>query len=158
MRSRSIWLLAVTALATVPAWAASPPIYKCLDSHLGLVYTDLPCKDGEQLDIRAGDADPAAVARLDRALDRLDQSAEQRMLDDRHAADWRASMGLLPRGSEDDQDAAPVSSAPYASGYGYGYGYYAYPPYLRPTLHRPRPHRPHMARGVVPAVPHLPKG
>jgi hypothetical protein len=155
MLRRWCCLLAVSALclAGAPAWAADAPIYKCLDSHLGLVYTDVPCKDGEQLDIRAGDADPKAVARLDRALDQLDQSAAQRMLDERHATDWRASGGWLPRRPEDDMDTEPASSAPYA--YGYGYGYLPYPPYVRPVRHRP--HRSVPVPGHVPAVPHLPK-
>lgn len=149
------WLAAgVMALAFAPAWAASAPIYKCFDNHLGLVYTDQPCKDGEQLDIRAGDADPKAVARLDRALDQLDQSASQRMLDDRHAADARAAAAWLPRGPEDDLGPPQSPSPPYAYGYGYG-GYYPYLPFMRPMLHHPRPH-PHVPR-TVPAVPHLPR-
>ena len=75
-------------LGLLPAvsWAATTPIYKCLDKNLGLLYTDQPCKDGEQLDIRPGDADPAAVARLERQRDALDQSASQRIADLRRAA------------------------------------------------------------------------
>jgi hypothetical protein len=68
------------------SWAASTPIYKCLDRNLGLLYTDQPCRDGEQLDIRPGDADPVAVARLERQRDALDQSASQRIADLRAAA------------------------------------------------------------------------
>jgi hypothetical protein len=40
-----------------------------LDKNLGVLYTDEPCKEGEQLNVRAGDADPAAVARLERQRD-----------------------------------------------------------------------------------------
>ena len=149
------WLAAgVMALAVAPAWAANAPIYKCFDNHLGLVYTDVPCKDGEQLDIRAGDADPKAVARLDRALDQLDQSAAQRMLDDRHAADTRTAAAWLPP----EGDMAPEGpSAPFAYGYGYGNGYFPYPLFMRPMLHHPRPHRPHGVPHTVPVVPHLPR-
>jgi hypothetical protein len=68
------------------SWAATKPIYKCLDKNFGLLYTDEPCKEGEQLDIRAGDADPAAVARLERQRDALDQSAAQRIADMHRAA------------------------------------------------------------------------
>ena len=138
------------ALAVVPAWAANAPIYKCLDSHLGLVYTDLPCKDGEQLDIRAGDADPAAVARLDRSLDQLDQSAAQRMQDDRRAA----AATWLPRGPEDDAS-PPAEPYSYGNGYGYGYGFMPYPPFVRHVLHRP--HRPHPVPRTVPAFPRNPR-
>ncbi len=67
-------------------WAATTPIYKCLDRNLGLLYTDEPCRDGEQLDIRAGEADPAAVAWLERQRNALDQSASQRISDLRAAA------------------------------------------------------------------------
>src|SRR6266542_2898596 len=73
-------------VAVASATAADTAIYKCFDNHLGLVYTDLPCKDGEKLDIRAGDADPAAVARLERVRDQFDQSAARRIVDDRRAA------------------------------------------------------------------------
>jgi hypothetical protein len=65
--------------------SATTPIYKCFDRNLGLLYTDEPCQEGELLNIRAGDADPAAVARLERARDALDQSAAQRIADQRRA-------------------------------------------------------------------------
>ena len=68
-----------TLVFAAGSWAASTPIYKCLDKNLGLLYTDQPCKDGEQLDIRPGDADPAAVARLERQRDALDQDAARRI-------------------------------------------------------------------------------
>jgi hypothetical protein len=67
------------------SWAATP-IYKCFDRKFDVVYTDEPCKDGALLDVRAGDADPAAVARLERARDALDQSAAQRIRDMRLVA------------------------------------------------------------------------
>lgn len=67
------------------SWAASP-IYKCFDRKFDVVYTDEPCKDGALLDVRAGDADPAAVARLERARDALDQSAAERIRDMRWTA------------------------------------------------------------------------
>jgi hypothetical protein len=41
--------------------SATTPIYKCFDRPLGLLYTDESCKEGELLNIRAGDADPAAI-------------------------------------------------------------------------------------------------
>src|SRR5215475_13064656 len=68
------------------AQAESVPIYKCLDRNLGIVYTDLPCKDGEKLDLRPGDADPAAVARLERDREELNLAAAQRIADERRAA------------------------------------------------------------------------
>jgi hypothetical protein len=87
-RSAGARLLALCCVAfAAGGWAATTPIYKCLDKNLALVYTDEPCKDGERLDIRPGEADAAAVARLERLRDALDQSVHQ------HAADqWRAVM------------------------------------------------------------------
>jgi hypothetical protein len=100
---------------------ASTPIYKCLDKNLALVYTDEPCKDGERVDIRAGDADPAAVARVERERDALDASAAQRLADQRRAALERSlaaqyAMGSAPIGF--DYAAAPPL---------YDYGFLAYP-------------------------------
>jgi len=145
--------VAVGAIALIaPAWAVNAPIYKCFDNHLNVVYTDLPCKEGEVVDIRAGDADPAAVARLERERDRLDQSAAQRMADERRAALAPGSPAWVP------EEQSPPETV--SSGYGYGYygsGYLRYPPVRRPLLHHPLPHRPHTVRSTVPATPHIPK-
>ncbi len=134
------------------AWAVNAPIYKCLDNHLNLVYTDLPCKEGEVVDIRAGDADPAAVARLERERDQLDQSAAQRMSDERRAALLPAYPAWMP----EEESSPDTLSSGYGYG-GYGFGYLAYPPVRRPPLHHPRPHRPRVVRGTVPATPHVPR-
>ena len=149
------WLvLGAMALAAAPALAVDTPIYKCFDNHLSLVYTDLPCKDGEVVDIRAGSADPAAVSRLERARDQLDQSAAERTRDERRAAEMRG-MTQLP----DDDVAAPQAAAEPSD---YGYGYLPYP-LLRP--HHPRRHRPHavaglgngMRRVLAPSAAHVPR-
>lgn len=114
------WCLALGLVAFAGSSWAATPIYKCLDKNLSLVYTDVPCKDGEQLDIRSGDADSAAVERLERERDALDQSAYQRAADER-----RTLVG------------DPVATAPYAAGdqsewydhapaYGADYGIYSY--------------------------------
>lgn len=138
--------LAVTALAAAPALIAGMPIYKCLDNHLAVVYTDLPCKDGEQLDIRAGAADPGAVARLERERDQLDESAAQRMADQRSAArSWAAAW--LPPAPEEDRSEAMAETM--------GYDYFVYPPFeLRPP-NRPRPPRPPETRGFAPNPPYI---
>ena len=49
------------------------------------LYTDQPCK-GEQLEIRAGDPDPVAVAELAREREAVSRSAAQRIADQRRAA------------------------------------------------------------------------
>jgi hypothetical protein len=86
-RSAGAGLLALCCMAfAASGWAATTPIYKCLDKNLALVYTDEPCQDGERMDIRPGEADAAAVARLDRQRDALDQGARQYAADQRRAA------------------------------------------------------------------------
>src|SRR6201993_464848 len=84
-RVRSPLMALAALLLKAPAHAANPAIYKCFDRHLALVYTDIPCKDGEQLDVRPGDADPAAMARLDPAGDPAAQSSARRISDLRAA-------------------------------------------------------------------------
>ncbi|HEV3239262.1 MAG TPA: hypothetical protein VG429_02575 [Casimicrobiaceae bacterium] len=137
--------LVVATLAIAPAWGANAPIYKCFDSHLSLVYTDIPCKDGEQLDIRAGDADPVAVARLERARDQLDQSAAQRMLDERRAAERRAAVVPAPQyPSLAQNDYEPLD-----------YGYAVYPAFVRPPHRHPRPQALHERPGFAPRPPFI---
>ena len=60
------------------AAAASTPIYKCRDAQGGALYTDTPCKGGEQLNLKPGVADPAAILRLERAQAALDELAAKR--------------------------------------------------------------------------------
>ena len=124
-------------VAVAPATAADTAIYKCFDNHLGLVYTDLPCKDGEKLDIRAGDADPAA--RLERTRDQLDQSAARRIVDDRRAAERSALANRLRREAEEERSVAEPVAA-YAP-FDYGYGYVPFMPVARTHPPRARAHK-----------------
>ena len=98
-------------------WAATTPIYKCLDKNLGLLYTDEPCKEGEQLNIRAGDADPAAVARLERQRDALDQSASQRITDLRRTPAEGVATARLPYEPLEERGSYDYGPA-YVSDYG----------------------------------------
>lgn len=130
MTARGFGKLFATALAgalIAPAatlgWAASAPIYKCLDRNLGISYTDIPCKDGERLELRTGDADPAAIARLDREREALDRSIGQRIADERRAN--------LQRRTYDQpaflvQEGFAYPEAPDYYPYAYGGGYYPY--------------------------------
>jgi hypothetical protein len=143
-------LIALAALLLIaPAHAANTAIYKCFDKHLALVYTDVPCKEGEQLDLRPGDADPAAVAGLERERERLSLSAAQRISDERRAALQR-ELADRSRPIMVEQN-APDSSTDYAD-YGYGYPVFAYPPKARP-----RPHARRMAEhaGIAPNPPYV---
>src|SRR5438105_11168461 len=126
-------------LAVAPASAADTTIYKCLDNHLGLVYTDLPCKDGEKLDIRAGNADPVAVARLERLRDQLDQSTAQRIVDERRAAERNALTNRLRREAEEERSVAePAALYPPLD---YGYTYLPFLPDARAHPPRSRVHK-----------------
>jgi hypothetical protein len=145
--------LGIVVIAVAPASAADTAIYKCLDNHLGLVYTDLPCKDGEKLDIRAGDADPAAVARLERVRDQLDQSAAQRIVDERRAAERTALANRLRREVEEERNGAEAMAA-YAS-FDYGYGYAPFLPVTRMHPPRAKAHKFHEPRRFAPRPPYF---
>ncbi|HTP47436.1 MAG TPA: hypothetical protein VMQ50_11015 [Casimicrobiaceae bacterium] len=141
--------LGAASLCTAPLAAAATPIYKCFDRHLGLLYTDVPCKDGELLDLRAGEADPAAVARLDRERDLLDQSAAQRIADERRAALMR-DLAVAP---------GPYGVSPFAQDapldYGYSYPSVAYLPPRERHRHPPRDQRElSQRRGAAPNPPY----
>jgi hypothetical protein len=146
-------------LACGSAAAATSTIYKCFDRHLALVYTDIPCKDGEQLDVRPGDADPAAVARLERERDALAQSSARRISDMQRAEGQRsyaATADYLPAYGAGSYAEAPdyYDYAPY--GYGYGYGAYAGAPQMRHRLRDARADRRSERQTVVPArIPSL---
>jgi hypothetical protein len=120
-----------------------------------VIYTDQPCKGGEKLDIRAGDADPAAVAQLQRARDQLDWSAAVRIAEERRWAAQRDLAALARRERGEDRGAAyePDDSA---SPYDYALLWYpAFVP-MRPA-HLPRPHPPRTAapRSFAPNPPYL---
>jgi hypothetical protein len=76
--------LGVGTLAADPAAAAGTAVYKCFDKSLSVLYTDEPCA-GELMNIRAGDADPMALAELQRERDNLARSTAQRLADYRRA-------------------------------------------------------------------------
>ena len=131
---RSLIALTASLLAVAAAHAANTPIYKCFDRHLALVYTDVPCKDGEELDLRAGDADPAAVARLERERDLLSLAATQRIADERRATlerDLYSRSGPVMV----EPPNAPDEYADYGNGYGYGYPVFAHTPKAHPRPH-----------------------
>lgn len=140
--------LCFTGFMAGSGWAATTSVYKCVDRNLGLVYTDEPCKDGERLDIRSGDADPAAVARLERQGDALEQSADQRIADQRRAAAAGGLASPLPYGPV--EQGGGYDNAPAYLGY---YGLLAYPVMHRHPL-RPRQPRRHPVRHFAPHPPY----
>jgi hypothetical protein len=132
--------LSILLVASQGASGGTTIVYKCLDRNLGLVYTDEPCKDGERMAIRAGDADPSAVARLERERDSLDRSAAQRIADERRIA---AQRDLATRSTYTLEASNPenyAGYAPYDSGLAWGSP--PYPGLLTPRSRYPRGYAP----------------
>jgi len=122
------WVAFVTlAIAGVGAHAGTSTIYKCFDRNLGVLYTDQPCK-GEQLEVRAGDPDPNAVAALERERDALSRSMAQRIADQRRAAldAQRAVEWVYP--APPDPNVYAANDVYYPAGWGYAPYYGAKPP------------------------------
>ena len=137
------WLagLALALLAPMSGLATTAPIYKCFDTNLGLLYTDEPCKNGEQMNIRAGDADPVAIAKLQRERDAFDQRAAQRRADQLRQLDWPAQYMV-----EDNQRVVDVS--PYDNG-----GVWWQPGFARPHPPRARGLKSQESRRPAPMPP-----
>jgi hypothetical protein len=116
MRPHGLWLIACAfGFAGSGVSAGTTTVYKCFDKTLGVLYTGQPCK-GEQMDIRSGDADPVAVAELQREREALSRSAAQRIADNRRAPyDFvgPAYYGPTPDARYADADVY------YPAGYGY---------------------------------------
>ena len=109
---------AVLAAAGTPATSAVTTVYKCFDRSLNVVYTDQPCR-GEQLDIEAGRADPAALAELQRERDALSRAAAQRIADNRRLpvanSDYAVGGFAPPIDPEVYYPAGSGSSGPYSA-------------------------------------------
>ena len=139
----ALMALSILLVASQGALAGTTIIYKCLDRNLGLVYTDEPCKDGERMAIRAGDADPSAVARLERERESLDRSAAQRIADERRIAAQRDLADRAARSTYTLEPSNPenyAGYAPYDSGLAWGYP--PYPGALSPRSRYPRGYAP----------------
>jgi hypothetical protein len=119
-RTAAVGFALLLAMSAAPARAANTVVYRCLDSHLTVVYTDVPCKEGEAFDTRAGDADPAAVQRLEKMRESLDQSAAQRLAAERMAAQTAIPVPMRGDAAQDDPDGGYYTYP--VAGYGYGYG------------------------------------
>jgi len=143
--------LGTLGLVAPSALATTTTIYKCFDRHLSLVYTDAPCKEGERMDIDAGDTNPVAVAKLEHARDMLDLAAAERIADERHAALERGVAAATPRRHAEDER-APGDYAASSALYDPGYAVYPTLPLrsMRPRmrhadLRRFAPNHPHHA-------------
>jgi hypothetical protein len=137
---------AILIFAIDAADAVTTPIYKCLGKDLGLIYTDQPCKGGEQLEIHAGDVDPAAVARLQGARDMLDRSAAARIVEEQHAAAQKDLAAIARRQRDEDRSATDADYSAALSPYDQSLSWYPGTGQMHPH-HPPRQHPP---RGVAP--------
>jgi hypothetical protein len=146
---RACLALCLIVFTAGSGWAGAAPIYKCFDKNLGLVYTDEPCRDGERLNVRAGDADPAAVAWLERQRDALDQSAAQRLADQRRTATAGDLTSRLQYDAVDQR-----GSYDYEPAYITDYGFLPYPFMHRHPM-RPRQPRLHHMRHFAPPPPYV---
>jgi hypothetical protein len=147
----------VLLLAAGGAGAATTPIYKCFDRDLSVLYTDQPCK-GEVVEVRPGQPDPAALARLEREREALTKAIERRLADDqqlrlaRQYNQFAYAPIELGAGYGDDVTYPAYLPWPY-----YGYDLAPGYPRDRARAHGPRGGR-HFDRhrSVVPAMPRNP--
>ena len=150
LRSAAWLSVGALACAGVDADAGTSTIYKCFDRNLGVLYTDQPCK-GEQLEIRAGDADPSAVAALERERDALSRSMAQRIADQRRAAldAQRAVEWVYP--VRPDPNVYAANDVYYPAGWGFA-------PYAAGKPPRPADRRTDERRNRASYVPNPPRG
>jgi hypothetical protein len=118
---RSLAAAAAVAAACASGASGAATIYKCFDRSLGVLYTDQPCK-GEELDIRAGSPDPAAIAELSREREALARSAAQRVADNRRFA-LSSEAPVVNYMAPPDVAPYPYADFGVPGYYGYGYGY-----------------------------------
>jgi hypothetical protein len=143
--------IALLCLACGSGMAATP-IYKCVGPDMRVLYTDVPCSNGERLDIRAGDADPDAVSKVERERDALARSATQRIEDER-----RASTTRQVAAESVDSRSRNVSADDSPGYYPYGWGWAPSHRDKRPRFaDAPPPERPRDRPYIVPKQPPRP--
>ena len=97
-RSTYILPIVVGALLVAPfttASAAPAPVYRCEEAGKGVTYQDFPCTNGTVVDIRAGAANPEAIARLERQQEAFDQRFARFRAEEMAARE--AAMARAPR-------------------------------------------------------------
>jgi len=123
---RFLWPFALAAaIGHSVASEAAAPVYKCPDPAGGLMYTDMACKGGEKLDLRAGEANPRAIERL--ALEQ--RAASEHFAAQRAAEAFEAAQRRAADFSPSDAPIQPEGEPHCAyCGVGYGYAPLATPP------------------------------
>lgn len=100
-----------TVIASLACWsAADAAIYKCVGSGASVLYSDIPCKGGSVVDVRAGIADPGAIERLERERVEFDRNMVARRAADDAAALRRAALDAQQREAEAAQRTAEATA------------------------------------------------
>ena len=155
-------IVLATGVPGSAAIAADMPVYKCKQANGAVAYQDYPCKGGTVVDIKPDTADPAAIARFERAQSEFNRSAaaraelalRQEELDVRRR-EIEASRAPYDAGAPATASGYYSSYTGYYPGYLYDYGipYVTKPP--RVTHHDSADRR--RPQGRVPAVIRLPQ-
>jgi hypothetical protein len=121
---------------------ADATIYRCTGTGGHVTFTDEPCADGVRVDVRAGQGDPAAIARLRQEQEAFDRRDAQRRAALRDIELRRLEVEAR-RFQEADWRLGPMPAAEPGCAYCGGFAWYvpwalpANPP--RPPLAKPRP-------------------
>ncbi|MGE5170299.1 MAG: hypothetical protein ACM3JC_08000 [Rudaea sp.] len=132
-------LMLAAALASFVPVAQSqdpvPTVYRCRAAGGAIEYRDYPCNGGALVDIKPDAADPAAIARLQRAQAEFDRAIARRRSAEEAAR--RAEDSARERDAPEAPYFVPDAYFPDAS-YVPAYGYYApYAPRSAHAGHRP---------------------
>jgi hypothetical protein len=114
-----------------------PTVYRCHAADGAIEYRDYPCKGGVLVDMKPGAADPAAIARLQRAQADFDRAlALRRMAADARRRAEEATRAPAPQPPEPSYFVpdAYFPDATYVPAYG---GYAPYAPGPAQAGHRP---------------------
>ena len=97
--------------------AATLTVYKCKQANGGVLYQDYPCKDGVVVDIKPDAADPAAIARLERAQALYERDAARRRADEASEERRRAAFERMRSEAASTQDYAAQAEDLYLPAY-----------------------------------------
>jgi hypothetical protein len=105
------WTRTIAIVIAAYASTAGAAIYKCTEAGGQVLYSDVPCKGGSVVDVRPGDADPAAIARLERDRAEFDRNMVARRAADDAAALQRAALDARLREAEAAQRVAEETAS-----------------------------------------------
>lgn len=92
------------------ASTAGAAVYKCTEPGGQVLYSDIPCKGGAVVDVRAGEADPGAIDRLERERVEFERNMSLRRAADEAAAIRREALNAQLREAEAAQRMAEAAA------------------------------------------------